>query len=166
MYDDSATLHLFSSRKVLAKKKRAVDGFGRISLGFSRLFPRDKFNGAPARYATGGRTQSNAYPLFRTADLFVWLSGKATSIHPTVKTLLAHSRICRRPHVVLYSADFLFPCDNALHNQKRANTENSYLHVRATTKKGGYLLATYICSRIYFHVTLEILTILFQSFRS
>lgn len=45
------------------------DSFGGISVEFPRLFSRGKFNGG-VRYAADGRTQSNAYPLFRTADLF------------------------------------------------------------------------------------------------
>lgn len=37
---------------------------------------------------------------FSTPPIYSRLNGKATSIHPTVKTLLDRPRICRRLHVV------------------------------------------------------------------
>lgn len=46
---------------------------------------------------------------FSAPSIYSRLNGKATSIHTTVKTLLARARICRCLVVILHSTDFVFP---------------------------------------------------------
>jgi len=100
------------------KRERIDDNFGRISVEFPRLFSRGKFNGARTTFRDTWRAvvRKATHIRFSAPPIYSRLNGKATSIHSTVKTLLDRPRICRRLHIVLYSADFVFPCDNALHS--------------------------------------------------
>jgi len=111
---------------------------GYIGLGFLAYF--SGTNSAStwvAARAGVGCTQSNAYPLFRTADLFAAQRQSHFDPPAPVKTLLARPRICRHPRIrVSYTVAWTWYSRTTTRYTAESgrNTGNSYLHVRAGTE--------------------------------